>query len=67
MTECQNVRGKWGSVCPDCGQVMRAGKPVRSWMAVKYEGSRHHIDMALRLRALGITESPRGIGKTRAA
>ena len=36
MTECQNVTAPWGSTCPDCGQLVRAGKPIRSWMAEKH-------------------------------
>jgi hypothetical protein len=53
MTECQNVRGKWGEKCKSCGQIMRAGKPVQSWMAVKYAGSQRHFDMAIALRDNG--------------
>jgi hypothetical protein len=32
---------------------MRAGKPVQSWMAVKYAGSQRHFDMAIALRDNG--------------
>lgn len=27
MTECESVRGKWGEICPDCGQRLPVAKP----------------------------------------
>jgi hypothetical protein len=39
VNDCQETGGKWGEPCPSCGQTMRAGKPIRSWMAVRHEGN----------------------------
>lgn len=42
MIECESVRGKWGGVCPDCGATLPNPKPIRSWQAVRHEGSDDH-------------------------
>ena len=53
MTECENVTAPWGSTCPDCGQILRAGKPIRSWMAEKYAPEARGLKGALALRDSG--------------
>lgn len=32
LTYCESTKGKWGEVCPDCGQRLPARpKPLTSW------------------------------------
>ena len=49
MSECESTRGKWGGICPDCGERLPSiPKPLESWMAqrARLEGE------ALRIAAL---------------
>jgi hypothetical protein len=47
MNECQNVTAAWGTVCKSCGATLPNPGPIRSWQAVRHEGSDDHRRIAV--------------------
>jgi hypothetical protein len=61
MSECQDIRGEWGGICPGCGQRLPARQPrLSSWMAQRHidphtsEQARLAAPAALRINRNGV-------------